>query len=88
MLNLLAFDVLCGHRESPRRKPDDMAEEPEESKAMEKCAGLRVPPGTPAVLKKEDACRLLGRAFEMEGLLDQEAFELLRIAGMTDYITY
>ena len=65
-----------------------MAEELEESKAMEKCAGLRVPPGTPAVLKKEDACRLLGRAFEMEGLLDQEAFELLRIAGMTDYITY
>jgi hypothetical protein len=43
----------------------------------------RAPPGTLAKLEKEDLCRLPGRVFEMEGLLDREAFELLRIAGMT-----
>jgi hypothetical protein len=48
----------------------------------------RAPPGTPAALEKEDLCRLPGRVFEMEGLLDREAFELLSIAGMTKYITY
>jgi hypothetical protein len=48
----------------------------------------RAPPGTPAALEKEGPCRLPGRVFEMEGLLDRETFELLRIAGMTEYITY
>jgi hypothetical protein len=48
----------------------------------------RAPPGTPAVLEKEDLCRLPDRVFELEGLLDREAIELLRIAGMTEYITY
>jgi hypothetical protein len=48
----------------------------------------RAPPGTPAALEKEDLCRLPGTVFEMEGLLDREAFELLKIAGMTDHITY
>jgi hypothetical protein len=48
----------------------------------------RAPPGTPATLEKEDPRRLPGKVFEMEGLLDREAFELLRIAGMTEYITY
>jgi hypothetical protein len=48
----------------------------------------RPPPGTPAVLEKEDLCRLPCRGFEVEGLLDREAIELLRIAGMTEYITY
>jgi hypothetical protein len=47
----------------------------------------RAPPGTPATLE-EDLCRLPDRVFEMEGLLDRETFELLRIAGMTEYMTY
>jgi hypothetical protein len=48
----------------------------------------RASPGTPAALEREDLGRLPGRVFEMEGLLDREAFELLRIAGMAKYITY
>ena len=48
----------------------------------------RAPAGTPPALEKEDLCRLPGRVLEMEGLLDREAFELLRIVGMTEYITY
>jgi len=48
----------------------------------------RAPPVTPAELEKDDLCRLPGRVLEMEGLLDREAFELLRIASMTKYGTY
>jgi hypothetical protein len=48
----------------------------------------RAPPGTPAVLEKEDLCILPDRVFKLEGLLDREAIELLRIVGMTEYITY
>lgn len=48
----------------------------------------RAPPGTPAALEKEDLWRLPGRVFEMEGMLDREAFQLLKMAGMTDHITY
>jgi hypothetical protein len=88
LLDLLVLDALCDDEESTRRKPDDRAEEPEELRAMEKCAGLRALPGTPAALEKDDPCRLPGRAFDMEDLLNREAFELLRIAGMTEYITY
>ena len=82
------LDKLCDDEESTRSKPDNRAEEPEELRAMEKCAGLRAPPGTPAVPEKENLCRLPRRAFEMEDLLNREAFELLRIAGMSEYITH
>jgi hypothetical protein len=37
------LDVLCDDEEPTRRKPDDRAEEAEELRAMEKCAGLRSP---------------------------------------------
>ena len=45
----------------------------------------RAAAGTLPALEKEDLCRLPGRAFDMEGLLDREAFELLRIASTTEY---
>ena len=48
----------------------------------------RAPPGAPAALEIEDLCRLPGRVFDMEGLLDREAFELLKIASITGYITH
>jgi hypothetical protein len=86
LLNVLVLDVLCDDDESLRRKSDDWAEEPEEFRVTGKCEGLRAPPGTPVALEKDDLCWL--RVFEMEGMLDREAFELLRIVGMTEYITY
>jgi hypothetical protein len=51
----------------------------------------RVPPGILAALEKEELCRLPGRVFEVEGLQDREAFQLLILANVTEaaeYITY
>jgi hypothetical protein len=49
----------------------------------------RAPPGTPVALEKEELRRLPGMVFEEGCLLDrEEAFELSRIAGVTEYITY
>jgi hypothetical protein len=48
----------------------------------------RALPGTPAAFEKEELRRLFGRVLEDGRLLDREAFELLRIAGVTEYITY
>jgi len=48
----------------------------------------RAPPGTPATLDKVGLRRVSGRVFEMEGPRYRETFELLRIAGMTENITY
>jgi len=48
----------------------------------------RAPPGTPAVLEEDDLCRLPGRVFEIESLLDREAFGMLKRADVTEYITY
>jgi hypothetical protein len=39
--DLLVLDVLCNSNKSTHCKPDDMAEEPEELRAVENCAGLR-----------------------------------------------
>ena len=82
------LDFLCEGEESTRRKIDDGAEESEELRAMETCAGLRAPAETSSTLEREDLCRLPGRVFEIEGRLDREAFQLLTIAGTTEYITY
>jgi hypothetical protein len=89
LLDLLVLGALCDDEESARRRPD-RAEEPEELRAMGTCAGLPAPPRTPAIPEKEGLGlgRLPGREFGKEGLLDQEAFELLRIVSITEYITY
>ncbi len=48
----------------------------------------RVPLGTLAALEREELRRLPGRVFEVEGLQDREAFKLLILANVTEYITY
>ena len=48
----------------------------------------RVPPGTLAALEREELRRLPGRVFEVEGLQDREAFKLLILVNVAEYITY